>query len=168
MNVQNINIRNKNRQQSFKGIRLPAGEIYKTIYPNEISGIRKDIEELASRGRLTKEQASSLQQSLGNDDIHLEKSDANYLATARKLSMINKNENFKVLEQIIKNALSLPKDSVDALYNGVLKIKQDTAEQIAQIVKSGGNANFFTNFGERCREAFVDGTINQARTDAKM
>lgn len=166
MNIQNINITNKNQQPNFKGIRLPAGEIYKTIYPNEISGIRKDIEELASQGRLTKDQVSSLHQMLGNDDIHLEKSDGYYLTTARKFSMINKKENFKALEQIIKNALTFSKDGIYALYNGVLKIKQNTAQQITQHIQSGNNTNFFNHFGERCRESFIDSVINQTRIDA--
>lgn len=166
MNIQNINITNKNQQPNFKGIRLPSGEIYRTIYPNETSGIRKDIQELASQGRLTKDQVSSLHQMLGKDDIHLEKSDGYYLIPARKFSMINKKENFKALEQIIQNALTFSKDGVFALYNGVLKIKQNTAEQVTQHIQSGNNANFFKNFGERCREAFVDSTINQTRIDA--
>lgn len=163
MNLQSINITNNHQQPNFKGVRLPAGETYKSIYPD--TGIRNDIEILVSQGRLTKEQVSSLHQLLGNDDIHLEKSDAKYLVEAKKFSMINKSANFKALEQIIKNALTLSNEVIDTLYSGVLKIKQSTADQIAQIVKPGGNTNFLTHYGERCREAFVDSTINQVRTD---
>ena len=150
MNVQSINITNKNQNPNFKGIRLPAGEVYKTIYPHP--GIRNDIELLASQGRLTKEQVSSLNQILGNDDVHLEKSDGNYLVTARKFSMINKSENFKALEQIIKNALKISSEGVDSLCHGLSKMRQN-------IAKLGGN----TSFIERCREAFVDDAISQVR-----
>lgn len=131
MDIKSINP-NYSKKQNFTGIRIPA-DLYSTFYPSEVFGLKSYIKAFEKDGRLSHKHADSLTKLLGNDDVHLEKTDNQFLQQVRNFNWAISQDNYEAFDAVIKKAKKLPESTIEFLTEEINTINQAARNEISKL-----------------------------------